>query len=90
MRCLGAPLPQLVWQPEQGSRAGFKKTKSRGISQLLHLGTRADAAHRSRLPSQGQGPQISMYCLKPSLHKPTGQKVSNFSSHPCRRQLPRG
>lgn len=28
MCCLGTPLPQLLWQPEQGSRAGFKGTTS--------------------------------------------------------------
>lgn len=46
------------------------------------LGARANTAHSSWLPSQGQDPQISMYCLKESFHKPTGQKLSNFSSCP--------
>ena len=87
MCCLGTPLPQLVWQPEQGSRAGFKKTR-RGDGRLLRSGARANTVHSSRLTSQDQGPQISTYCLKPSLHKPMGQKVSNSSSCPCRKQLP--
>lgn len=43
------------------------------------MGARANTAHSSQLPSQGQDPQISMCCLKESFHKPTGQKVSNFS-----------
>lgn len=70
------------------ARASIKKTRSRGDGHLLCSGARANTACSSQLPSQGQGSQISMYCLKPSLHKPTGQKVSNFSSHPCTRQLP--
>lgn len=90
MCCLGTPLLQLVWQPEHGSRAGFKKTRSRGDGHLLRSGARASTAHSSRLPSQGQGPQISTYFLKPSFCKPTGQKVSSFSPRPCRRQLPHG
>lgn len=45
-------------------------------------GARPNTALSSQLPSQYQDPQISMYCLKGSFHKPTGQKVSNFSSCP--------
>lgn len=73
MCCLGRPLLQLVQQPEEGRRVAFKKTRSMGNSHLLHPGARVgNIACSSWLPSQGQGPQIPMYCLKPSFHKPTG------------------
>jgi len=87
VRCAAWEHPCLAWQ---GSRAGFKKTRSRWNGQLLRAGARANTAHSSWLPSQAQGPQISIYSLKPSFHKHMGQKVSSFSSHPCRRQLPHG